>query len=102
MGQPAQYTCILLISTNMSFCAAALNRVWPGLNASNPAASCTEILDVIPFAPSVNYWLRSSNGSTIHVFCNMTLFPCQPGFSEEERTCEGKSFPGSRRVMVLL
>ena len=70
--------------------------MWPGLDASDPADSCTEILDFIPNAPSCNYWLRSSNESVMQVFCNMTLFPCQPGFSEEGATCEGKSIPGSR------
>ena len=72
---------------------SALYRVWPGLNANYPAASCIQILDSKPNAPSRNYWLQSSNGSVIQVFCDMTLFPCQLGFSEEEGTCRGESIP---------
>ena len=77
------YYVILLLS--------ALNRVWPGLNASYPATSCTQILDSKPNAPSRNYWLQSSNGSVIQVFCDMTLFPCKLGFIEEEGNCRGES-----------
>ena len=73
---------------------AALHRVWPpGLNASNPASSCTQILGSKPSAPSRNYWLQFSNGSVTEVFCNMSLFPCQLGFSEEEGSCRGESIP---------
>lgn len=77
----------------MHMYAIALNRVRPGLNASFPAASCTQILGSQPNPPSRNYWLQSSNGSAIHIFCDMTLFPCQPGFSEEGGTCRGESGP---------
>ena len=67
--------------------------MWPGLNASNPGSSCTQILDSKPNAPSRDYWLQFSNGSIIEVFCDMSLFPCQLGFNEEGGTCKGKSIP---------
>ena len=74
-----------------TMCIAALHRVWPGLNASNPASSCTQIFGSKPNAPSCNYWLHFSNGSITKVFCDKSLFPCQLGFSEEGGTCRGES-----------
>ena len=44
-----------------------------GLDVSNPANSCAEILDTIQSAPSGYYWLQSIDGSVIRVFCDMTL-----------------------------
>ena len=37
-----------------------------------PAASCASILLFAPSLPSGDYWIRSSNGSAIHVYCDMT------------------------------
>ena len=44
-----------------------------GLEPSNPATSCSEILHSNPTAPSEYYWLRSANGSAVRVYCDMTL-----------------------------
>ena len=43
------------------------------MNESNPAISCAEIFEKKLSAPSGYYWLRSDNGSAVHVFCDMTL-----------------------------
>ena len=43
------------------------------MNVSNPANSCTEILNIKQRAPSGYYWLRSTNGSAVSVYCDMTL-----------------------------
>ena len=61
-----------------------------GLYESNSAVSCTGILEVRSSAPSSYYWLQSTDGSVIRVFCDMTQFPCQPGFTEEGGNCNGK------------
>ena len=69
----------------------ALHRVTIGLKHNNPAASCSQILNVKPNAPSRYYWLQASNGSVTQVFCNMTLFPCQTGLREVDGVCKCKS-----------
>ena len=38
----------------------------------NPAASCSHILQMNPSSPSGHYWIRSSNGSAVRVYCDMT------------------------------
>ena len=37
-----------------------------------PAASCAAILRFFPSSPSGHYWIRSSNGSAVNVYCDMT------------------------------
>ena len=37
-----------------------------------PAASCAAILRFVPSSPSGHYWIRSSNGSAVNVYCDMT------------------------------
>ena len=37
-----------------------------------PAASCGAILQFVPFSSSGHYWIRSSNGSSVCVYCDMT------------------------------
>ena len=43
-----------------------------GLFRSHPAASCAAILQFAPSSSSGHYWVRSSDGSAIHVYCDMT------------------------------
>ena len=43
-----------------------------GLLITFPAASCASILLFAPSLPSGYYWIRSSNGSAIRVYCDMT------------------------------
>ena len=43
----------------------------PG-TASHPATSCREIKDLHPSSPSGHYWIRSSNGFSVQVYCDMT------------------------------
>ena len=42
-----------------------------GQFSSTPAASCADILQITPTIPSGDYWIRSSNGIAIQVYCNM-------------------------------
>ena len=44
----------------------------PGLHPSYPAASCAAILQFISSSLSGHYWIRSSNGSAVHAYCDMT------------------------------
>lgn len=44
----------------------------PGLYQTLPASSCAAILEVLPTSPSGYYWVRSSTGSTLRVYCDMT------------------------------
>ena len=43
-----------------------------GRNSDNPATSCSHILQLNSPSPSGHYWIRSSNGSAKHVYCDMT------------------------------
>ena len=43
-----------------------------GLEESNPSASCSVIHFLNPFLPSDYYWIRSSNGLAVRVYCHMT------------------------------
>ena len=43
-----------------------------GLHSSFPAISCAAILQFAPFSPSGHYWIKSSNGSAVCVYCDMT------------------------------
>ena len=43
-----------------------------GLHSSFPAISCAAILQFAPSSPSGHYWIRSSNGSAVYVYCDMT------------------------------
>ena len=45
----------------------------PGMMASHPATSCSEIFNFNPQMPLGYYWLEASNGSAICLYCNMTL-----------------------------
>ena len=43
-----------------------------GLLITFPAASCASVLLFAPSLPSGYYWIRSSNGSAVRVYCDMT------------------------------
>ena len=43
-----------------------------GQYQSHPAVSCAAVLLYDPSSPSGHYWVRSSNGSAVHVYCDMT------------------------------
>ena len=78
----------LKISTEISMAVANLSDVverlvcstlslihqlqLPGGTPSHPATSCREIKDLHPGSPSGHYWIRSSNGPSIQVYCDMT------------------------------
>ena len=49
----------------------------PGSTPSHPAASCKEIKELSPTAPSGYYWLRGTGDSSVHMYCDMS------------RSCEG-------------
>ena len=44
----------------------------PGQYQSYPAASCAAVLQYDPSSPSNYYWVRSSHGSAVRVYCDMT------------------------------
>ena len=43
-----------------------------GRNSDNPATSCSHVLQLNSPSPSGHYWIRSSNGSAVRVYCDMT------------------------------
>ena len=45
----------------------------PGMTASHPATSCSEIFNFNPQTPPGYYWLEASNSSAVQMHCNMTL-----------------------------
>ena len=51
---------------------ASLDVLSKKINSFHPA-SCAAILQLYPSSPSGYYWIRSSNSSAVHVYCNMTL-----------------------------
>ena len=44
----------------------------PGSTPSRPAASCKEIKELNPTAPSGYYWLKGTGGSSYHMYCDMS------------------------------
>ena len=41
-----------------------------GRNSINPASSCSHVLLFNSSSPSSHYWIKSSNGSAVHVYCD--------------------------------
>ena len=41
-----------------------------GRNSINPASSCSQVSQLNPSSPSGHYWIRSSNGSAVRVYCD--------------------------------
>ena len=48
----------------------------PGLHESDPATSCATILLLAPSFSSGYYWVKSSNGSAVRMYCEMNLRTC--------------------------
>ena len=48
-----------------------VNTVLGGLNEELPAASCQQLSENRPDLPSGNYWITSSNGTVVQVYCDM-------------------------------
>ena len=44
----------------------------PGRTPNHPAASCREIKELSPTAPSGYYWLRGTGDSSVHMYCDMS------------------------------
>ena len=61
---------ISVSQNEIEYLASTLNS--SGLLPNFPAASCTAILQFDPSSPSNHYWIRSSNGSAVRVYCDMT------------------------------
>ena len=57
----------------------------------NPASSCLEVSQCNPQLPSEYYWITSSNGTAVQVYCNMT----------RECSCSSASVGGWSRVAYL-
>ena len=62
-----------------------------GLTQDNPATSCLEISQCNPQLPSQFYWIISSNGTAIQIYCDM----------DGECTCSSNSAGGWSRVAYL-
>ena len=104
------------IQTNISGSLFSIvNNIIAQLNGRTsiyPANSCSHVLQLNPSSPSGHYWIRSSNGSAVRVYCDMTRscgnitggwirvasldwsnesLPCPDGFRERSdsniRTC---------------
>ena len=58
---------------------------------TNPAASCSSISTNCPDKPSGNYWVRSSSGSAVQVYCDL----------ERVCGCSGDSTGGWARIAYL-
>ena len=63
----------------------------PGLTQGNPATSCLQISQCNPQLPSEFYWITSSNGTAIQIYCDM----------DRECTCSSNSAGGWSRVAYL-
>ena len=48
-----------------------LHSISVGLQQNRPASSCSEIAEQNPRQASGVYWIRSSNGSAVQVYCDM-------------------------------
>ena len=60
-----------------------------GLSQALPAGSCRALSEDRPDLPSGNYWIRSSNGTAVQVYCDMS------------RQCCGETTGGWTRVAYL-
>ena len=67
----------------------AINDNPRGLSQALPAGSCRTISEDRPDLPSGNYWIRSSNGTAVQVYCDMA------------RQCCGGTTGGWTRVAYL-
>ncbi len=63
----------------------------PGQVQENPASSCLEVSQCNPQLPSEYYWITSSNGTAVRVYCDMT----------RECSCSSASVGGWSRVAYL-
>ena len=68
-GQQLNYS---IHTLNQKYLVLENNFRGTGEYQSYPAASCVAVLLYDPSSPSGHYWVRSSNGSAVHVYCDMT------------------------------
>ena len=101
-------------------------RSLTGQYSNLPADSCSLVLQLNSSSPSGHYWIRSSNGSAVHVYCDMTRscgnitggwmrvasldwsnesLPCPDGLRERNdsdiRTCGINSTTGSCSSLIF-
>ena len=67
------------------------NIYCPGQVQENPASSCLEVSRCDPQLPSEHYWITSSSGTAVRVYCDMT----------RECSCSSASVGGWSRVAYL-
>ena len=76
-----QQTVTTINNTVNEILSPLLDRVshlfFPGKTPSHPATSCMEIKELMPSSPSGYYWIKASDDSTSHMYCDM------------ERSCKG-------------
>ena len=78
------------IQQDVIFCTRS-QYLGLGLTQDNPATSCLEISQCNPQLPSHFYWITSSNGTAIQIYCDMA----------RECTCSSNSAGGWSRVAYL-
>ena len=75
-----------------------------GKNPSNPVASCCHVLLLNLSSPSGHYWIRSSNGSAMRVYCDFNgqyadncngLMPSSIGLNGDDPASSCKALPSN-------
>ena len=78
------------IQQDVIFCTRS-QYLCLGITQGNPATSCLQISQCNPQLPSQFYWITSSNGTAIQIYCDM----------DRECTCNNNSVGGWSRVAYL-
>ena len=87
-------------SRSLDFKISTLHMI--GKNPSNPVASCCHVLLLNLSSPSGYYWIRSSNGSAVRVYCDLNrqyadncngLMPSNLGLTEDNPASSCKALP---------
>ena len=114
------------ISRSLDSKLNSIIRSLTGQYSNLPADSCSLVLQLNSSSPSGHYWIRSSNGSAVRVYCDMTRscgnitggwmrvaslnwsnesLPCPDGFRERNdsdiHTCGINSTSGSCRSLIF-
>lgn len=114
----------LAASFNSSSCCHYNNRYLQIGSSWFPAASCKQILEIHPESEPGNYWIRSSSGNVVLVYCDMNRHccgstggwmrvayldmtdpsqQCPPGFrliTNPKRLCQRATAPGCTSITV--
>ena len=70
-----EFQSTIMISRSLSSKIDKIIQTLSGQYPNFPATSCSDIFLSNPLSPSGHYWIRSSNGSAVHVYCDFNR-PC--------------------------